>query len=206
VNARNEDDHFFLQIIYVICERLLELAQKGHSLSLIRSCPSIASLDKKFNLDSDVPKENGIPRVTSKISLESQISSSQVEPQGVRKGSVCMEDIPNERLLRLKNKESETSLKSELDTNSIGELLSQKSDDLDIVSSDLGNLSTNDVAEVLGANDVEEEVFNLADQYQVRSITHTVSHLHISNCRGRHGHDRMVVGFTTAYAISAYHH
>jgi hypothetical protein len=163
-------------------------------------------LDKKFNLDSDVPKENGIPRVTSKISLESQISSCQVEPQGVRKGSVCMEDIPNERLLRLKNKESETSLKSELDTNSIGELLSQKSDDLDIVSSDLGNLSTNDVAEVLGANDVEEEVFNLADQYQVRSITHTVSHLHISNCRGRHGHDRMVVGFTTAYAISAYHH
>ena len=206
MNARNEDDHFFLQIIYVICERLLELAQKGHSLSLIRSCPSIASLDKKFNLDSDVPKENGIPRVTSKISLESQISSSQVEPQGVRKGSVCMEDIPNERLLRLKNKESETSLKSELDTNSIGELLSQKSDDLDIVSSDLGNLSTNDVAKVLGANDVEEEVFNLADQYQVRSITHTVSHLHISNCRGRHGHDRMVVGFTTAYAISAYHH
>jgi predicted CopG family antitoxin len=50
--------------------------------------------------------------------------------------------------LRLKNKESETSLKSELDTNSISELLSQKSDDLDIASSDLGNLSTNDVAEV----------------------------------------------------------
>jgi len=24
--------------------------------------------------------------------------------------------------------------------------------------------------------------------------------------RGRHGHDRMVVGFTTTYAISAYHH
>ena len=205
MNARNEDDHFFLQIIYVICERLLELAQKGHSLSLIRSCPSIASLDKKLNLDSDVPKENGIPRVTSKSSLESQISS-RVKPQGVRKGSVCMEDIPNERLLRLKNKESETSLKSELDTNSISELLSQKSDDLDIASSDLGNLSTNDVAEALGANDVGEEVFNLADQYQVRSITHTVSHLHISNCRGRHGHDRMVVGFTTAYAISAYHH
>jgi len=24
-------------------------------------------------------------------------------------------------------------------------------------------------------------------------------------CRGRHDHDRMVVGFTTAYAISTYH-
>jgi hypothetical protein len=24
--------------------------------------------------------------------------------------------------------------------------------------------------------------------------------------RGHHGHDRMVVGFTTTYAISAYHH
>jgi hypothetical protein len=26
------------------------------------------------------------------------------------------------------------------------------------------------------------------------------------NTRGRRGRDRMVVGFTTAYAISAYHH
>jgi len=26
------------------------------------------------------------------------------------------------------------------------------------------------------------------------------------NARGRRGHDRMVVGFTTTYAISAYHH
>jgi hypothetical protein len=25
-------------------------------------------------------------------------------------------------------------------------------------------------------------------------------------CRGRYGRDRMVVGFTTTYAISAYHH
>ena len=24
--------------------------------------------------------------------------------------------------------------------------------------------------------------------------------------RGRRGHDRMIVGFTTTYAISAYHH
>lgn len=153
------------KIIYVICERLLELAQKGHSLSLIRSCPSVVSLDKKLNKDSDVPKENGIARVTSKSSLESQITS-QAKPQSVRKGSVCMEDIPNERLLRLKNKESETSLKSELDTNSISDLLSQKSDDLDIVCSDLGNLSTIDVAEALGATDVGEEVFTLAAHYQ----------------------------------------
>ena len=27
-----------------------------------------------------------------------------------------------------------------------------------------------------------------------------------SRVRGRHGRDRMVVGFTTTYAISAYHH
>ena len=26
------------------------------------------------------------------------------------------------------------------------------------------------------------------------------------NCRGRHGHDHVVVGFTTTYAIGAYHH
>jgi hypothetical protein len=25
-------------------------------------------------------------------------------------------------------------------------------------------------------------------------------------CRGRRGHDRMVVGFTITYAINAYHH
>jgi hypothetical protein len=30
--------------------------------------------------------------------------------------------------------------------------------------------------------------------------------LDISKCRGRRGRDRMVVGFTTTYAISAYHH
>jgi hypothetical protein len=29
-------------------------------------------------------------------------------------------------------------------------------------------------------------------------------YLHIS--RGRHGHDRVVIGFTTTYAIGAYHH
>jgi len=27
-----------------------------------------------------------------------------------------------------------------------------------------------------------------------------------NNKRGCHGHDRMVVGFTATYAISAYHH
>ena len=30
-------------------------------------------------------------------------------------------------------------------------------------------------------------------------------HLHLW-CGGRHGHDRMVVGFTTTYVISVYHH
>jgi len=29
---------------------------------------------------------------------------------------------------------------------------------------------------------------------------------HIIKPRGRRGHDRTVVGFTTTYAISAYHH
>jgi hypothetical protein len=28
----------------------------------------------------------------------------------------------------------------------------------------------------------------------------------LSNNKGRRGHDRMVVGFTTTYAVSAYHH
>jgi len=30
--------------------------------------------------------------------------------------------------------------------------------------------------------------------------------LHHALCRGPRGRDRMVVGFTTTYAISAYHH
>jgi hypothetical protein len=59
--------------------------------SVLLVAETTASLDKKLNLDSDVPKENGIPRVTSKSSLESQISS-RVKPQGVRKGSVCLPD------------------------------------------------------------------------------------------------------------------
>ena len=33
----------------------------------------------------------------------------------------------------------------------------------------------------------------------------SIDDMHIP-CRGRHGRDRMIVGFTTTYAISAYHH
>jgi len=37
--------------------------------------------------------------------------------------------------------------------------------------------------------------------------TYQVGFINGSNVeRGRHGHDQMVVGFTTTYAISAYHH
>ena len=41
------------------------------------------------------------------------------------------------------------------------------------------------------------------DQYQ--KYEKSVSFHYIIN-RGRHGHDRIVVGFTTTCAISAYHH
>ena len=40
-------------------------------------------------------------------------------------------------------------------------------------------------------------------------LYHLLSHINLclpQYKRGCHGHDRMVVGFTTAYAISAYHH
>jgi hypothetical protein len=40
----------------------------------------------------------------------------------------------------------------------------------------------------------------------VTSIFDLIIFEHQDCCRGRHGHDRMVVGFTTTCAISAYHH
>jgi hypothetical protein len=38
------------------------------------------------------------------------------------------------------------------------------------------------------------------------TVTYTLQTNHYTVQRGRRGHDRMVVGFTTTYAISAYHH
>jgi hypothetical protein len=36
--------------------------------------------------------------------------------------------------------------------------------------------------------------------------TKKMSNTDLTNIGGRRGHDRMIVGFTTTYAISAYHH
>jgi hypothetical protein len=40
----------------------------------------------------------------------------------------------------------------------------------------------------------------------VRVLTETVVYCYCTYTKGHHGHDRMVVGFITTYAISAYHH
>ena len=40
--------------------------------------------------------------------------------------------------------------------------------------------------------------------YMIRASSNSIKYLTISY--GRHGRNRMVVGFTTTYAISAYHH
>jgi len=37
-------------------------------------------------------------------------------------------------------------------------------------------------------------------------IQQSICHISQSSTRGCRGHDRMVVGFTTTYAINAYHH
>ncbi|VDI12359.1 protein tyrosine phosphatase domain-containing protein 1 [Mytilus galloprovincialis] len=158
------------KVIYVVCERLLELSKKGNSLSQIRKCPSVASFDKKLNQNGNIESENGIPRVSSHPSLESQTSttSSHLKRVGRRK-SVCMEDLPDEKLLALKPKpERELSIKSDTETDvfSTSDIVSQKSDDIDSVCEDLGSLSTIDVAEALGTTDVEEGIYTAADIYQ----------------------------------------
>ncbi|XP_052085009.1 protein tyrosine phosphatase domain-containing protein 1-like [Mytilus californianus] len=158
------------KVIYVVCERLLELSKKGNSLSQIRKCPSVASFDKKLNQNGDIESENGIPRVSSQPSLESQISSTSSHLKRIgRRKSVCMEDLPDEKLLALKHKtERELSIKSDTETDvfSTLDIVSQKSDDLDSVCDDLGCLSTIDVAEALGTTDVEEGIYSAADIYQ----------------------------------------
>lgn len=169
VKLRGSKSHifFFLQIIYVVCERLLELAKKGQALSQIRKTPSGVTLDRKLSENGDVPQENGLTRVTSQISLEAPKTSQNKRLE--RKQSVCMEDLPNDKLLKLDHQESCSSAKSDPDTNSSTDLLSQKSDEVDPVSSELGNLSTNDVAEALGSTYIEESVYEQADRYQVKN-------------------------------------
>jgi hypothetical protein len=41
-------------------------------------------------------------------------------------------------------------------------------------------------------------------KFTMSNVAFFTNHIGRSKCRGRH--DRMVVGFTTTYAISAYHH
>lgn len=157
-----------------MCERLLELSKKGNSLSQIRKCPSVASFDKKLNQNGNIESENGIPRVSSHPSLESQTSTSSSHLKRVgRRKSVCMEDLPDEKLLALKPKpERELSIKSDTETDvfSTSDIVSQKSDDIDSVCEDLGSLSTIDVAEALGTTDVEEGIYAAADIYQVEIL------------------------------------
>lgn len=156
------------KIIYVACERLLELSQKGNSLSQIRKCPSTSSFEKKLNQNGDLPKVNGIPRVTSQSSIAS--SPVQLGQTGQRRESVCMEDLPNERLLKLDHQVSHNSIKSETeaDANSNLDLVSEKSDEVDLVCGEFGTLSTNDVADALGSTDVEEGIVTAAEIYQKR--------------------------------------
>ena len=135
---------------------------------MIRKCSSAASLEKKINENGNLPKQNGIPRVQSKSSLEYK-TSSQVAPgkSHERRGSVCMEDLPNDKLLKLEHKVSELSMKSENDDISTSDILSEQSDEIDVTTSDFGSLTTNDVADALGATDVEDDIFAIADSYQV---------------------------------------
>ena len=51
---------------------------------------------------------------------------------------------------------------------------------------------------------------NILPKLRFTNITVNINFIHFSFQlnfpRGSHGHDRMVVGITTIYAISAYHH
>jgi hypothetical protein len=65
---------------------------------------------------------------------------------------------------------------------------------------------------------IDVHVYHHYQQYSIYIMTTTdflfvflflLAHIYIHYskwCRGRHGRDHMVVGFTTTYAISAYHH
>ena len=49
----------------------------------------------------------------------------------------------------------------------------------------------------------EVKISSCEHTFILRNTTDVSCHCTVPNCRGR---DRMVVGFTTTYAISAYHH
>jgi hypothetical protein len=58
----------------------------------------------------------------------------------------------------------------------------------------------------LSAAVVRIRTSNLLEILERLTYVHDNKHITLNTMRGRRGRDRMVVGFMTIYAISAYHH
>ena len=91
-----------MQIIYTVCERLLELAEKGSALRRLNSKSSLKNLDKTLSTimsHNKTTQDTPIPKQKSKDSLNSaeKIQRENVTLSDTRNRfrSISLEDLPN---------------------------------------------------------------------------------------------------------------
>ncbi|OWF39512.1 Protein tyrosine phosphatase domain-containing protein 1 [Mizuhopecten yessoensis] len=167
---------FVPKIIYISCERLLELAQLGNSLS--RFIKSSENEVQKEHL-KDIPEEEevvaGLPRNESQSSLDELATSStkNIMPQKVkspleRTRSLTMEDLKDEKLKSLQvpcDNLSDTSSRNlspdtSLDGDQGEEVSKSKS------ANSRRKYTPGDVAAELGATSYSAEVYTKADKHE----------------------------------------
>nr|XP_060064653.1 protein tyrosine phosphatase domain-containing protein 1-like [Ylistrum balloti] len=166
---------FVPKIIYVTCERLLELAQLGNSLS--RFINSSENEVHKEHL-KDIPVAEvvkGLPRNESKSSLDELATSSSkniMVPKDKlplsRTRSLTLEDLKDEKLKTLQvpaDNQSDTSSRNlSPDTSLEGDQGEEvtKSKSIDIRR----KYTPGDVAAELGATSYSQEVYDKADKHE----------------------------------------
>ena len=91
-----------LQIIYTVCERLLELAQKGSSLRKLSSKSNLKNLDKTLSTIKSHSKSTQDTSLSKQKSKDSLNSADKLRRDNVMLGntrdrfrSISLEDLPN---------------------------------------------------------------------------------------------------------------
>ncbi|XP_061179214.1 protein tyrosine phosphatase domain-containing protein 1-like [Saccostrea echinata] len=185
------------KVIYVVCEKLLQLANLGQSLSKFGSSRrttqgsmiSMQSEDSKTEQSkrsgsdvsikasvqngkdsSQIAKREDMPRVDSKKSLQSLTSS---KPPLLKHGSISMEDLSDENLKTVlkvgKNNDSDSNSSREPSfTSRQNSEIAETSSTDELLSCTNVVLSVKEVVDALGTSEISEEQFNLAENLETK--------------------------------------
>ncbi|XP_062621924.1 protein tyrosine phosphatase domain-containing protein 1-like isoform X2 [Saccostrea cucullata] len=184
------------KVIYVVCEKLLQLANLGQSLSKFGSSRrnmqgsmtsmsedpktestnqsgsdvSIKTAAKNGKDSSKTNKKEGIPRVDSQKSLEPETSS---RPPLLKHGSISMEDLSDENLKTVlkigKNNDSDSNSSREpsFSSRQNSEIAETSSTD-ELLSYSNVVLSVKEVVDALATSDISDEQFNMAENLETK--------------------------------------